>query len=225
MEKIKYPIPKYKQNFVCFSACLVNALWHFRKDLGSLRNLELEITKKATALPYLYILMPKLGQIAIEHGLSATLLQTKKDIPDFKEAIKEYKKWNMKFYTIESLNEKGLSFKEEEITEENYNYIKNAYLKSFSEAVNKGLKFKVIEKVTPEILLEDLEQGNLSIWIKMLDSYGHSNLLYGYDKSKSLFYFFDPISGGNLVKFKEVDKYLECPVMEIGLSIGPKSPE
>ena len=54
----------------------------------------------------------------------------------------------------------------------------------------------------------------------MLGRYGHSNLLYGYDKSGGFFYFFDPLYGGRIVKFKEVEKYLEAPIMKLGLSIG-----
>lgn len=54
----------------------------------------------------------------------------------------------------------------------------------------------------------------------MLGKYGHSNLLYGYDRSRRLFYFFDPLYGGQLVKFSEVGKYLEALIMKVGVSIG-----
>ena len=39
MEKIlKYQIPRYKQNYVCFSACLVNIIWHLEEILVRLKN-------------------------------------------------------------------------------------------------------------------------------------------------------------------------------------------
>jgi hypothetical protein len=225
MERLKYKIPKYRQNYVCFSACLVNALWHFKKNLGSLRNLELEITKKTTAWPYLFILMPKLGEIAINYGLSASLIQTKREIPNYFEAKKEYDRWGMKFYKIENLNKNGILFKEEDITEENYEYIKELYSESLSNSISKGMGFKVVSEINPTMLLDKLERGNLSIWVIMLGKYGHSNLLYGYDKKNRFFYFFDPIYGGRLVKFSDIDKYLEAPIMKMGIFIGPKVEE
>jgi len=224
MKTLKYKIPKYRQNYVCFSACLVNVLSYFLNQPNkSLKDWEWEITERASAWPYLFILMPKLGEISIDLGLSATLIQTREDIPDFDEAKKEYDKWGMKFYKMKEVSKNALEryyLEEEEITRENYEYIKNAYITSLLNATQKGLKIKIVRDVTPELLLEDLREGNLSIWVVMLGKYGHANLLYGYDENGKIFYFFDPLYGGKVVKFSDVSKYLESPIMKLGLSIG-----
>jgi len=224
MKRLKYKIPKYRQNYVCFSACFVNLLSYFLGQFNkSLKDWEWEITEKASAWPYLFILMPKLGEISIDFGLSATLIQTRENIPDFEEAKKEYERWGMKFYRVKEISKNAVKLgylEEEEITRENYEYIKNAYITSLLRATQKGLKIKVVRDVTPDLLLEDLRKGNLSIWVIMLGKYGHANLLYGYDEGNKIFYFFDPLYGGRVIRFSDVGKYLESPIMKLGLSIG-----
>lgn len=218
-KKLKLKIPKYRQRYVCFSACFANILWHFNRNIGSLKQLEFEITKKATAYPYLFILLPSLASIGIKkYGLDAILYQSRKDIPGFEEAKKEYDKWGMKFYRITNLSKEIFSFEPEEITKENYEFIKTKYEESLNEAIELGLKV-VIAEPEPQLLINDLEEGRLSLWVKMLNSYGHSNLLYGYNNEVESFYFFDPLTGGVMVKYKNVKEYLKAPVMYLGLSL------
>jgi len=224
MKKLKYKIPKYRQNYVCFSACLVNILSYFLNQPNkSLKNWEWEITKEASAWPYLFIIMPKLGEISIDLGLNSTLIQTKENIPDFDEVKKEYEKWGMKFYRVKDVNKNAIKLdylEEEEVTKENYEYIKSTYINSLLNATKKGLKIKVVREVTADFLVEDLKSGNLSIWVIMLGKHSHANLLYGYDENNKIFYFFDPLYGGKVVRFSDVNKYLESPVMKLGLSVG-----
>lgn len=181
--------------------------------------MEFEITKETTAYPYLFILLPSLASIGIKkYGLDAILYQSRKDIPSFEEAKKEYDKWGMKFYRITNLSQNNFSFEPEEITKENYEFIKNQYEKSLKEAVELGLKV-VITEPEPELLIKDLEEGRLSLWVKMLNSYGHANLLYGYNYEMKSFYFFDPLLGGVAVKYKDIKQYLKAPSMYLGLSL------
>ena len=220
--QLKLQIPEYRQKYVCFSACFVNAAWHFNKNLGSLKDLELKVTKEATAHPYLFILLPKLATIAIKNfGLEPTLYQSKENFPEFEEAKKEYDKFGMKFYKITNISENRLSYEEEEITRENYNFLLDKYLKSLKEALSLGLKVKII-KPSSDILISDLEEGKLSLWVKMLDNYPHSNLLYGYNNTAQSFYFFDPLRGGVMVKYANVEDYLKSPIMYMGLSLKSK---
>ena len=222
MEKVlKYQIPRYKQNYVCFSACLVNIIWHFRRDISSLKELEFEITKEATAHPYLFILIPKLALIAKKKfGLSAIVFQSKKEIPEYEDAKQEYDKWDMKFYRLKVLTSDYIDYKEENITKESYDFIKQKYQESLNEAIENDIKL-VIAEPTPDLLENELKNHRLSIWVKMIGKYGHSVLNYGYFKEgkNKMFYFFDPIYGGVMVKENEVLEFLKSPVMYLGLSI------
>jgi len=221
MEKVlKYQIPRYKQNYVCFSACLVNIIWHFRRDIGSLKELEFEITKEATAHPYLFILIPKLALIAKnKFGLSAIAYQSKKEIPEYEDAKQEYDKWGMKFYRLVSLTPEYIDYREEDITKESYEFIKRKYQESLSEAIKNDIKL-IIAEPTPELLENELRNRRLSMWVKMIGKYGHSVLNYGYlnEGKNKIFYFFDPIYGGVMVKKEEVLEFLKSPVMYLGVS-------
>jgi hypothetical protein len=58
---------------------LSKCIWHFRKNIGSLKKIEFEITKQVIAYPYLFILIPRLALIAKEKfGLNATIYQQKR---------------------------------------------------------------------------------------------------------------------------------------------------
>jgi hypothetical protein len=222
MEKVlKYQIPRYKQNYVCFSACLANIIWHFRKDVGSLKELEFEITKEATAYPYLFILIPKLALIAKKKfGLNAIVYQSKKEIPEYEVAKREYDNWGMKFYRLITLTPKYIDYREEDITKESYEFIKQKYQESLNEAIKNGIKL-IIAEPTPDLLENELKNHRLSTWVRMIGKYGHSVLNYGYfnEGKNKIFYFFDPIYGGVIVKEDEVLEFLKSPVMYLGLSI------
>ncbi len=79
------------------------------------------------------------------------------------------------------------------------------------------MRLKIVENITSELLIESLEKGQLSIWVIMLGMYGHSNLLHGFNRKGRYFYFFDPLYGEKLIKFEQVNDYLNAPIMKVGL--------
>jgi hypothetical protein len=198
----------------------VNVIWHFRKNIGSLKKIEFEITKEATAYPYLFILIPRLALIAKEKfGLNAIIYQSKKDLSDYEDAKREYDKWGMKFYKLLTLSQDSVKYKEEDITKEAYEFIKQKYQESLDEAIRNNIKL-VIAEPSPELLEKELKNHRLSIWIRMIGKYGHSVINYGYlnEGKNKMFYFFDPIYKGMIIKKDKVLEFLKSPIMYLGVS-------
>jgi hypothetical protein len=115
LSQILYQIPKYRQRYLCFSACVVNAMKHYEKDITSLKNLEFEITQKSLSFPYLYIIFSKLAYVLIkDYKFDVILYQSRETIPTFEEVEEEYKKSDLKIFRITHLSKEGIFWEGEE---------------------------------------------------------------------------------------------------------------
>jgi hypothetical protein len=217
--RIVYQIPEYKQRYLCFSACVVNAMKHYDKHITSLKNLEFEITQKSLSFPYLYIIFSKLAYIlAKDYKFDVILYQSRETIPTFEEIEEEYKKNDLKIFRVTHLSKEDIFWEAESVTKDRYEFIKEQYEYYLRKALEAGVKF-IVASPTLELLKQNLREGRLSVWTKMINNSLHSTLLYGFDENNKCMYFFDPILGGELVRFRDIQNYLKVPVMSYGISI------
>jgi hypothetical protein len=73
------------------------------------------------------------------------LFISKKDLPDYEDAKKEYDKWGMKFYKLLTLSQESVEYREEDITKEAYEFIKQKYQESLDEAIRNNIKLVIAE--------------------------------------------------------------------------------